>query len=186
MTFLKFFDCSGCDKISYYDCNSNNVIKRDGYTYYQEPPSQCIACSENANSQASITARQQRILKTVRVPTGQYLSNLASLTVRGDGSNTPTIATNLVNKSQASDRAILSVQRPIANPRLRPGKLGPGGVGVDVKHNSFERIMARKRAQNIRTDGSTLTPLSGNKTRTYGIVNRRDCECSPHWSLSFF
>ena len=182
MTFLTFFDCSGCDKINYYDCNSSNVIKRDGYEYYNKPPSQCIACSENANTTASNTARQQRILKTVRVPTGQYLSNLASLTVRGDRLNTSTIANHLVNQSQASDRAILSVQRPVANPKLRPGRLAPGGVGVDVKHNSFERIMARKRAQNIRTDSSSLNPISGNKTRTYGIANRRDCECRSYHS----
>jgi hypothetical protein len=28
---------------------------------------------------------------------------------------------------------------------LRPGALAPGGVGVDVKHNSYDRYLARKK-----------------------------------------
>ena len=39
---------------------------------------------------------------------------------------------------------------------LKPGALCPGGVGVDVKHNSFARILARKKAENIRTDSGYM------------------------------
>ena len=28
---------------------------------------------------------------------------------------------------------------------LRPGALCPGGIGVDVKHNSYDRYLARKK-----------------------------------------
>ena len=28
MTFLRFFDCSGCGRIEYYDCIGTNVVKK--------------------------------------------------------------------------------------------------------------------------------------------------------------
>lgn len=186
MTVLQFFDCSeDCNRIVYYDCDKEINLKKR--------PSRHTTCdmSYNENSQPGINlARQQRILNTVRISNGQYLDNLASLTVRGDATkNQPTANNNYVNESQASDRRDLSVQRPLANPRLRPGNLAPGGVGVDVKHNSFHRILARKKAQHIRTDSinSTATvPKYGNKTKAIGIVNQLDCRCSNRFSLSFF
>ena len=191
MTFLTFFDCSGCGRISYYDClgaNSANVLKKNGYTYYNTPPVQCVSCCNNCKTDTVKVAAQQRIQNTVRVPTGQYLDNLTSLTVRGYADeNKPGDQTNFVNQSQASDRANLSVQKQIVNPRLRPGKLGPGGVGVDVKHNSFDRILARKKAQNIRTDSTAVsTPKYGNRVKKYGIVQQSDCVCRQPFSLSFF
>ncbi len=193
MTFLTFFDCSGCGRISYYDCsgaNSANVVKKNGYTYYNTPPSQCVSCCNNCTTDRVKAATQQRIQNTVRVPTGQYLDNLTSLIVRGYADeNKPGDQTNFVNQSQASDRADLSVQKQVYNPRLRPGKLGAGGVGVDVKHNSFDRILARKKAQNIRTDSTSATasvPIYGNKVKTYGIINRANCYCGPQFGLSFY
>ena len=191
MTSLTFFDCSGCGRISYYDCsgeNSSNVVKKNGYVYYNVPPSQCVSCCSDCPIDEIRVATQQKIQNTVRVPTGLYLDNLASLIVRGDAAkNVPTQQNNFVNKSQASDRANLSVQKQLANPRLRPGKLGAGGVGVDVKHNSFDRILARKKAQNIRTENTSIsTPKYGNRVKKYGIVSQNDCICRPAFSLSFF
>ena len=174
MTYLTFFDCSGCGRISYYDCSVENIVA----------PTQCTTCCSNCDLD---TPMQQRIQNTVRVPTGQYLDNLASLTVRGDGvKNRPLAIHNNVNQSQSSDRRQFSNQRQLANPRLRPGKLGPGGIGVDVKHNSFARILARKKAENIRTDSITATkpfPLMGNKIKTFGIVNQDHCRCTNNFSL---
>jgi hypothetical protein len=189
MTFLKFYDCVECEKIGYNDCigqNTSNVIKSNGFIYYQTPPSKCISCMNQTpeDSYEIKNAIQRQIQNTVRVPTAQYLSNLGSLTVIGDNANRPTLSTNGVNANQSSDRAILSVQRPIANPRLRPGRLAPGGVGVDVKHNSFDRILARRKAQNIQTDNISIPqhmPLQGNKRQAWSIVNPNSCQCSPRF-----
>ena len=184
MPFLTFFDCSACSRISYYDCTGTNVVKKNGYIYYNVKTnpilSCCSGCSIDTIKATIQQTIQQKIQNTVRVPTGLYLDNLSSLTVRGDASNNPQSQYNLVNQSQASDRAVMSVQRTLANPRLRPGKLGPGGVGVDVKHNSFDRILARKKAQNMRTEGSE------NPIKKYGIANQTDCTCSSNFSLAFY
>ncbi len=191
MTFLTFFDCSDCRRISYYDCsgaNSSNVVKKNGYIYYNIKTNPPLSCCSGCPIDTVKVATQQKIQNTVRVPAGLYLDNLASLTVRGYANeNEPGYQSNFVNQSQASDRSDFSVQRQIANPRLRPGKLGPGGVGVDVKHNSFDRILARKKAQNMRTESSNApTALSGNRVKKYGIANQSDCICRPQFSLSFF
>ena len=192
MTYLSFFDCSGCKTISYYDCctepNSINIVKKNGYVYYNIKSYPPLSCCSGCPIDTIKLATQQKIQNTVRVSTGLYLDNLASLTVRGSAdNNTPSNQTNFVNKSQASDRVELSIQKQIANPRLRPGKLGPGGVGVDVKHNSFDRILARKKAQNMRTESSMVsTPLSGNRVKKYGITNQTDCICKSSFGLSFY
>ena len=190
MTFLTFFDCSGCGRISYYDCsgsNSANVVKKNGYVYYNVPPIQCRTCCSDCTVDKVGEATQKRIQNTVRVANSLYLDDLASLTVRGSTKNTPKSTFGNVNQSQASDRNVLSSQNTLANPRLRPGKLGPGGVGVDVKHNSFDRILARKKAQNIRTDSkAVLTPNTGNRVRKFGIVTQEECKCNTHFSFSFF
>ena len=191
MTFLTFFDCSACGRISYYDCsgtNSSNKVKKNGYVYHNVPPSQCVSCCNSYTIDNTKMATQQKIQNTVRVASGLYLDNLASLTVRGDAvKNVPTQQNNFVNKSQASDRANLSVQKQLANPRLRPGKLGAGGVGVDIKHNSFDRILARKKAQNMRTESTSVsTPKYGNRVKKYGISNQNDCICREQFRLSFY
>ena len=188
MTFLTFFDCSGCGRGNYYDCSEINVVKNNGYIYYNIKTNPPLSCCSGCPVDTVRVATQQRIQNTVRVPAGLYLDNLASLSVRGYANeNRPGAQTNFVNESQASDRSVLSVQKQIANPRLRPGKLGPGGVGVDVKHNSFDRILARKKAQNMRTESSNApTALSGNRVKKYGIANQSDCICRPQFSLSFF
>ena len=71
--------------------------------------------------------------------------------------------------------------------RLRPGSLKPGGFGVDIKHGSYDRYLARLKGkkplktQNPTTLTSEITNTNGqdiaiqnnvigNKTRYFGIV----------------
>jgi len=104
---------------------------------------------------------------------------------------------NYTNWNQMSDRNLPSVQGAYHGlyvpsrgnstkssiTRMRPGSGAPGGKGVDIKHNSYARYLARKKATNIRTQ--TFMPIrifpaaiQGNKTRAYGIVtNSKYCLC---------
>ena len=61
--------------------------------------------------------------------------------------------------------------------RLRPGSLIPGGQGVDVKHNSYARYLARLKAPLLRTQILGKPAKKGNKTRNYGLFP--GCECPP-------
>lgn len=184
MPFIPFYDCSNCVAINHYVCNSGTNGSK---------PVQCTTCCSGCTIDPERKYIQKQLQRTVRVPTRQYLDNLTALTVRGDSTNKPQPTYNNVNQSQASDRQKLHTQKslylPPSTPKLRPGKMGPGGTGVDVKHNSFARILARKKAQNLRQGSETYTtstPLYGNKIKTYGIANSSSCICNSNFSLSFY
>ena len=110
---------------------------------------------------------QKRIQNQVRIDTSQYIDVLSDITIQGGKKNLPI---NLpkqgfynVNQSQSSDRNRLHIQtRYVPGPgsnstrssitRLRPGSLGPAGknaIGVDVKHNSFDRYLGRLKAKSL-------------------------------------
>tara|TARA_Y100000748_G_C15455434_1_gene472686 strand:+ start:324 stop:893 length:570 start_codon:yes stop_codon:yes gene_type:complete len=103
----------------------------------------------------------QRITNSIGQSESQYLGNLGSLEVWRDSSCSPvglSKSGNISNRaSQASDRYIKArVPKTAVVPTrgnstkrtqtsLRPGALGPGGSGVDVKHNSYARYLAKKK-----------------------------------------
>ena len=123
----------------------------------------------------------KKIYNTVRVPGSLYTHDKGSLSVGNTGS-TPKSTTS--GASQASDRAVAAVS-PFAIPRsktrLRPGSLAPGGTGVDVKHNSYARYLARKKGgvsgilkqQSCQTVDSSA--VVNNKPRKYNVVS--GCTC---------
>ena len=107
-----------------------------------------------------------------------------------------------VNWNQMSDRKERHIQKANAsgtNPganstkhtitRLRPGALSPGGAGVDIKHNSYARYLARiKGKAPLRQQAVPLyfglpipcdpaNPVYGGKVFKTGIV--AGCNCSP-------
>ena len=103
-------------------------------------------------------AIEKQIQKTVRVSTSEYLMNKASLNVAEQRKG----VTNGWN--QSSDRLNQAIAKAVVPSRgnsssgsitrLRPGSLRPGGKGVDVKHNSYDRYLARLKGRKaIRQQG---------------------------------
>ena len=169
---------------------------------------QCKGCSnaycqtcDPSGSYLDIT--QKRIWNTVRVPASEYVMNLASLSVYQAPSTDPKYSN--VNWNQMSDRALpanLNISKITVVPshgnstrssitRDRPGSMRPGGTGVDIKHGSYARYLARLkgkgplRTQQVTTIGTNIINASnqqqaqaiaiannvyGNKTRSFGIV----------------
>lgn len=129
---------------------------------------------------------QQKIWNTVRIPASEYTMNRAALNVY----TPPTLATG-VNWNQYSDRAVPGIVR--ANvpthasstrhsiTRMRPGSTSAPGSGVDVKHGSYDRYLARLKGRSVlRTQSSAsaaATPLQGNKTQSYGVAYHTKCFC---------
>lgn len=141
---------------------------------------QCKGCNGNENPGSYTVIRQKRIWNQVRAPSSQLTSVTQAEHVVGGPSNQPTIANANVNWNQSSDRANASIQRlyrpTVGNStktsitRERPGSQSPGGKGVDVKHNSYDRYLARKKAPVLRTETSASIPVKGNKTKSYGMI----------------
>lgn len=165
----------------------------------------CRGCNKNlaGNDPASIYQKQKIIQGAVRINSSLYTMNLSGLNtyqqpatnyqiVEQAGSHY-VIPPNL-NWNQMSDRARPSHQFVKTGSgstygssslrgtkvRNRPGAMSPGGIGVDIKHNSYERRLNRlkgkgllKRGNNQVSDGQQM---QGGKTQRPGIVT--GCNCS--------
>lgn len=185
--------------------NSTNPI------YFNDPndPINCrncqyLNCSANTNCNENQIINNQKIIQNqVRVSESEYLMNLASINIYGSKLNRPLLRYNLVNEIQSSDRNKLKIQNynvpshgnttKRTTTSLKPGALNPGGKGVDVKHNSYNRYLGKLKAKNIIQnknkqypeqyplildhDKKYLIPLQGNKNVKYSIVNTRNCIC---------
>jgi hypothetical protein len=165
----------------------------------------CRGCYKNmlsSDEPAMITQRQKIIQKTVRINSSLYTMNIAGLNVyQSPAKNSQIVeqagSTYLIpaglNWNQMSDRARPSNQVVKTGSgsiygssslkgtkvRNRPGAMSPGGVGVDIKHNSYERYLNRikgkgllKKGQVQINDGQKMT---GGKDVRFAIVN--NCEC---------
>jgi hypothetical protein len=150
----------------------------------------CNGCGVCKNSVAcSADATQRRIQNTVRVPQSEYLENLAGLHVY----TAPIAKYGFVNWNQGSDRAEPGkVNRNVPShganstktsiTRMRPGSCSAAGQGVDIKHGSYARYLARIKGRGpYRTQTVPApVPMEGNKTTKYGISNsyrNNNCLC---------
>jgi len=172
----------------------------------------CKGCNKNlaSNDPASQYQRQKLIQNTVRVYSSLYTMNLAALSVYQKPSDTyqlveqagtPYYAPPSVNWNQMSDRAKPSIQvTKVASgssyhssstkhsiTRDRPGAMSPGGLGVDIKHNSYDRYLNRIKGKAPVRRGvippdygapipfNRAYPIYGGKIIKTGIINNCDC-----------
>ena len=158
-----------------------------GKIFYK--PSQCTGCGafDCKDLFGSSDANQRRIWKSARVDSSLYTMNLAALTVVGGANNKPQTGqcNPGVNWNQSSDRAIASIETAYVSrnrTRHRPGGAGAAGPearGVDVKHNSYARYLARLKGKAVPTikPDPIPTPQTGNKQYVFGIVTKGSGAC---------
>jgi hypothetical protein len=130
------------EEMEYYDCEPEPI------------PVRCGGCNNQADPNSAISKYQrlQVIQNTVRVSSSMYSMNIAALTVfqkPDEGKR--------INWKQSSDRKEAHVQKSRTSMRssvsVRPGNLSPGGIGVDIKHNSYARYLARlKGGRSLRKE----------------------------------
>lgn len=172
-----------------FDSLLNNKTK-DEYYY------RLRSCDTNLNSNtpANQYQRLKLIQNTVRVASSLYTMNLGSLNAYVK----PGLATHNVCWNQMSDRPIPSVQKTyvptygtsstrhtVTGPR--PGAQSPGGVGCDIKHNSYDRYLNRLKGKAPLRRGiippnfgapipfNRAFPVYGGKTTKTSIVSSCDC-----------
>ena len=158
------------------------------------------SCDTNltSNTPANQYQRLKLIQNTVRVASSLYTMNLGALSAY----KKPTDATHGVCWNQMSDRPTPSVQRATVptgtnnslNSRhhsvtsSRPGCQTPGGVGCDIKHNSYDRYLNRLKGKGPLRRGvipptfgvpyipfNRAYPIYGAKTTKTSIVSGCDC-----------
>ena len=126
-------------------------------------------------------ATQKIIQNQRRVPSSLYSMNLGSLYTGND------IINNLNrNKFNASDRATpRGIKQPTSNTSIKPN------YGVDIKHNSYDRYLARKKSGYLKTETTPNPPpiefrtvngkkypnYYGNKTIKFGLISGCNKNC---------
>lgn len=165
----------------------------------------------NGNDPASQYQRQKIIQNTVRVKSSLYTMNLGALNVYQrprtifsvvENSGSSYVVPPGVNWNQMSDRKDPHIQTVVTGSgstygasstkrtitRLRPGALSPGGSGVDIKHNSYDRYLNRLKGKGPVRRGpvppifgnpyipfNRAFPIYGGKTIKTSIVSGCDC-----------
>ena len=138
---------------------------------------------------------QKRIQHVVRVDGSEYTMNKGALNVY----TRPVAAYQNVNWNQQSDRAVPGVvHRNVPShgsstrssiTRMRPGSMSApsttmqGSKGVDMKHGSYDRYLAKLKGKKpLRTQSyastANIIPVHGNKTRMFGIAYSDTCQYS--------
>ena len=173
--------------------NPNKLLGLPPYYY------RLRSCDTNltSNTPANQYQRLKLIQNTVRVYSSIYTSNLGPL----NAYKQPTAQTYGVCWNQMSDRPVPSVQRATVptgfNNNLngrhhsvtssKPGSQTPGGIGCDIKHNSYDRYLNRLKGKGPLRRGSIPAtfgnpipfnpafPVYGGKTTKTNIVNGCDC-----------
>ena len=123
----------------------------------------------------------KQIQNTVGVSSSEYAMNLASINVWTSPSDK-----SKVNWNQYSDRPVASILSNNNVPsrgsstrssitRLRPGSSSAPGKGVDVKHGSYARYLARLKGKGPLREQSSKTASTtakyGGKIKKYNIVS---------------
>ena len=126
----------------------------------------------------------KRIENTVRVPSSEYTMNKSALNVY-----TPSQSQFAhVNWNQMSDRAVPGITRSVVPShgnstkssltRMRPGSTSAPGKGVDMKHGSYDRYLARLKGKSVlRTSPNPNSAQVGNNAKSikWGIAYSENC-----------
>ena len=142
----------------------------------------------NGNTPAEQYQKQKIIQNTVRVDASLYTSNLGSLT---SYKNVPESNLYGVCWNQMSDRPVPSVQRVTIptgqnssmNRRhtsvtsSKPGSQTPGGIGCDIKHNSYDRYLNRLKRKGPLRRGFVPPSFVNQTSVKTNIVNGCNCKC---------
>jgi len=174
--------------------NSSKLVGLEPYYYRYR------GCDTNltANTPANQYQRLKLIQNTVRVYSSLYTMNVAALSAY----RKPSKVTYGVCWNQMSDRPFPSVQKALVPTGYfhslnnkhysvtssRPGGQSPGGVGCDIKHNSYDRYLNRLKGKGPLRLGvvppkygepyipfNRAFPVYGGKTIKTNIVNGCNC-----------
>ena len=131
------------------------------------------SCTLSLNSPQALSIENRRIYNTFRIRSSEFTMNKAAFNVFAGRSPTFNLSWN-----QSSDRSVAGISRAIVPSRgssvrgtrtgTRPGSQGPGGIGVDIKHNSYDRYLLRKKGKAMNSG-----PYVGDEVDPNAVVNNK-------------
>tara|TARA_B100001287_G_scaffold250536_1_gene231137 strand:- start:112 stop:894 length:783 start_codon:yes stop_codon:yes gene_type:complete len=171
-------DCSLCDTEP--DCTNKDNKNWCCKCNPELPGVTCanVRCKLNCvplDSKEAFQAKFKKIQKTVGVSGSEYTMNKAALMVFSGKNSTASNASDRIAQSNVPQRlqtprttnSVLSTKLS-----LRPGAMNPGGKGVDVKHNSYARYLAKKKGSKVyrAQQQNALTGNPNNDIAKHNIV----------------
>lgn len=168
------------------DNNQYKVYLNSRASYYIHPFSQVSNCQPNIcrldESRTNLLCDNSNSLFNIKIPTNVYIDSSNILQRQKQIQNvvgvksslyTNNLASLYVNNQDASKNTLKGMFN--ASDRLQPHGVGRN-KGIDIKHNSYDRYLARKKSQYIKTENdSGLLAKYGNKTFKLGIVRSNSC-----------
>ena len=157
---------SNCGSIQRSSCNTNNICSSDtdNNICAKNNGTSCRANCLGYDSSEMLKAKWKKIQKTVGVSSSEYAMNKSSLMVFKNKKNESDTVNNASDKlktaiSENTPRHPNSIKRTKFS--LRPGAMNTGGIGVDAKHNSYARYLAKKKGGRAlraeqQTDNTTV------------------------------
>ena len=146
-----------------YSCASNFVTKFNNIKPIYQYKKPFRTPEKDVLSNINPEINQKIIQNQVRAKGSLYTMNLASLTGNREINN----STTKKPWNNASDRSYdYSSHKNNIN------------RGVDIKHNSYDRYLNRKKANYLKSDPQpqqNIKALFGNKTRKFGLINSKTC-----------
>jgi|MDSZ01.1.fsa_nt_gb hypothetical protein len=155
--------------------NSNGLQMQQCYTEAPQNVGRWRVC----NGPYVKLSNQKKIWNSVRVPASEYTMNKASLTVYNGlkSWNRPSDRNEYSNTTRNVPSHGNSTKKSLT--RMRPGACSAPGKGVDIKHNSYDRYLAKLKGKGpLRSQKQPVKqPIKGNKTKYYGIAYSNSCFC---------
>ena len=164
------------------------------HDYEEAVYQRCMSCDTPYNNYSSI--KNKRINNVVRVPSSLYTMNKASYAVSNQLLNAKSSTSSFNSKlqnNQSSDRWVNSNSKryiPSKGNSLRstktsdrPGGSAPCGVGVDIKHNSYDRYLNKLKGQkHLRGESSNSNvnskAIKNNKLKKESIISSSNSNCN--------
>ena len=136
--------------------NTNSNFK------YKKP----IACPIDASSSHNIIQIQKEIQNQLHTSCSNYTQVIGSLNIAQDINNSISKKPwhNASDRTQAHGQISINVKTSQKENK-----------GVDIKHNSYERYLAKKKSTTLKTQNTQSIqplPLRGNKTKYYSLTTQ--------------
>lgn len=154
---------------------------------YETRVASCNTCISNCDASCQALSSfiiQKRIQKQTGVSSSTYNNNLVPFQVikgqqnyknqlNGKGANPAS------DRNESSAKKMQIINRNTSSLRgsrtsLKPGSLAPSINGVDVKHGSYDRHLAKLKAKSLKPQYSIINsnnPLYGNKKNSISIFD---------------
>ena len=132
------------------NCNTQFSSNNNVAFKYKKP---LTSLNEGSTSHNTIQI-QKEIQDQLYTSSSNYTQVLSSLAVSQDITTAQKKAWH-----NASDRSV---------------KKTGSNYGVDIKHNSYDRYLAKKKSTTLKTQSSQQIPLQGNKTKYYSLITQNN------------